>query len=101
MKISAERGEGYRYHQVEIEIAKLETSQAASGSTPTNQSSRSNSATKVSLDDWFQISTQFSKAVNENGEPLVVYHGTADDFDTFDLDHPNRNDTGCLVQAAI
>jgi len=52
MKISAERGEGDRYHQiVELNIAKLETSQAASGSTPTNQSSRSNSATTVSLDD--------------------------------------------------
>ena len=25
-----------------------------------------------------------SKVVDERGEPLVVYHGTAADFDTFD-----------------
>lgn len=37
-----------------------------------------------------------SKVVDENGKPLVVYHGTADSFKEFDLDHPSRKDTGWL-----
>lgn len=31
-----------------------------------------------------------SKVVDENGEPLVVYHGTNADFDTFSLDYENE-----------
>jgi hypothetical protein len=41
---------------------------------------------------WFGAST----VVDENGKPQVVYHGTADSFDSFDLEHPNRKDTGWL-----
>jgi len=37
-----------------------------------------------------------SKVVDDEGHPLVVYHGTADDFEAFDLDHPNRKDSGWL-----
>lgn len=37
-----------------------------------------------------------SKVVDAEGRPLVVYHGTADSFDQFDLEHPNRKDTGWL-----
>lgn len=37
-----------------------------------------------------------SKVVDEKGEPLVVYHGTADDVTAFDFDHPHRKDTGWL-----
>jgi len=37
-----------------------------------------------------------SKVVDADGKPLVVYHGTADSFNVFDLDHPNRKDTGWL-----
>ena len=37
-----------------------------------------------------------SKVVDENGEPMVVYHGTADSFSKFELDRPNRKDTGWL-----
>lgn len=37
-----------------------------------------------------------SKVVDEKNEPLVVYHGTADVIHEFDLDHPNRKDTGWL-----
>lgn len=41
---------------------------------------------------WFGA----SKVVDEQGKPRVVYHGTADDVTAFDLDHPNRKDTGWL-----
>lgn len=37
-----------------------------------------------------------SKVVDAEGSPLVVYHGTADDVGSFDLDHPNRHDSGWL-----
>ena len=37
-----------------------------------------------------------SKIVNEHGKPQVVYHGTSDDFDTFDLNSSGRKDTGWL-----
>ena len=33
---------------------------------------------------------------DDQGAPLVLYHGTADNIDAFDLDHPNRGDTGWL-----
>lgn len=42
---------------------------------------------------WFQRSMVTSKAT---GEPLVLYHGTKDDFEEFDLEHPNRKDSGWL-----
>jgi hypothetical protein len=29
-------------------------------------------------------------------EPVVYYHGTSDDFSTFDINHPNRKDSGWL-----
>ena len=35
-------------------------------------------------------------ALDEQGQPRVFYHGTRDSFDIFDLDHPNRKDTGWL-----
>lgn len=37
-----------------------------------------------------------SKVVDDDGHPLVVYHGTSDEISEFDLDHPNRKDTGWL-----
>jgi hypothetical protein len=38
-----------------------------------------------------------TKVVDEKGRPRVLYHGTADDIvPAFDLDHPNRKDTGWL-----
>jgi hypothetical protein len=33
---------------------------------------------------------------NEQGAPVVLYHGTADDVTEFDVDHPNRKDSGWL-----
>ena len=37
-----------------------------------------------------------SKIVDADGNPLVVYHGTADIFDTFRQDQPNKKDSGWL-----
>ena len=37
-----------------------------------------------------------SKVVDAQGNPLVVYHGTTGDITAFDLNHPNRMDTGWL-----
>lgn len=37
-----------------------------------------------------------SKVVDEAGEPLTVYHGSADDIKAFNLGHPNRKDSGWL-----
>lgn len=34
--------------------------------------------------------------VGESGRPLVLYHGTRDDIQAFDLNHPNRKDRGWL-----
>ena len=41
---------------------------------------------------WFGA----SKLVDNQGQPIPLYHGTADTLDEFDLDHPNRKDTGWL-----
>ena len=40
--------------------------------------------------NWFRKSI----LVNPDGTPQVLYHGTRDNFDYFDLDHPNRYDSG-------
>ena len=37
-----------------------------------------------------------SKLVNQDGTPQIVYHGTADNIAKFNLNHPNRKDTGWL-----
>lgn len=38
------------------------------------------------IDNNWKDSNEASKVVDENGEPLVVYHGTAEDFNTFKTD---------------
>ena len=40
--------------------------------------------------NWFKK----SKLTNSDGTPQVLYHGTTDSFDHFDLNHPNRYDSG-------
>ena len=42
--------------------------------------------------NWFRK----SKLVNPDGTPMVLYHGTTDSIRQFDLEHPNRLDTGYL-----
>ncbi len=36
------------------------------------------------LVDWENDPASASKVVDENGEPMVVYHGTGSDFNVFD-----------------
>ncbi len=40
--------------------------------------------------NWFKK----SKLTNPDGTPQIMYHGTLDSFDYFDLNHPNRYDSG-------
>lgn len=50
---------------------------------------------KAWFGDWENDPANASKAVDENGEPLVVYHGTDADFEAFDKDFQNfRNAYG-------
>lgn len=44
--------------------------------------------------DWENDPANASKAVDENGEPKVMYHGTAADFDVFDNARTGQNDEG-------
>lgn len=44
--------------------------------------------------DWENYPEIASKVVDENGEPLVVYHGTKNKFNVFDLSHFGKTDTG-------
>ena len=45
--------------------------------------------------DWLsEDKTNVSKVVDENGEPLMVYHGTKHDFDTFDYKFFGERDGG-------
>jgi hypothetical protein len=45
--------------------------------------------------DWENDPENASKVVDENGEPLVVYHGTKNEFSIFDLDKVGtKTDTG-------
>jgi len=38
--------------------------------------------------DWENDTENASKVVDENGEPLVVYHGTNSKFNVFDVNNP-------------
>lgn len=40
--------------------------------------------------DWENTPQTSSKVVDENGEPLVVYHNTPTPFTVFDMDHTSR-----------
>jgi hypothetical protein len=46
--------------------------------------------------DWENDPEEASKAVDKNGEPLVVYHGTHVQFDEFDNSKGKLNDAGWL-----
>jgi len=43
--------------------------------------------------DWINDPVNASKVVDENGEPLVVYHGSPKQFNTFDWHYIDENDT--------
>ena len=57
-----------------------------------NQATNEVIPTSRPFQNWFGAST----LVDEEGAPKVVYHGTVDSIDAFDLDHPNRKDSGWL-----
>ena len=44
--------------------------------------------------DWENNPNNASKIVDENGEPMICYHGTKRDFDTFDKDKINERKDG-------
>ena len=46
---------------------------------------------KAWFGDWEGDPENASKAVDENGEPLVVYHGTNNNFDTFEAEMLGEN----------
>ncbi len=43
---------------------------------------------------WQKFNEEASKVIDENGEPLVVYHGTDADFSQFNISHFGKNDSG-------
>ena len=52
---------------------------------------------KVKLDtDAFKAFYGNSIFKDDQGAPVLLYHGTADDVTTFDVNHPNRKDSGWL-----
>ena len=54
------------------------------------------STTDVTNTPAFKRFFKQSKVVDSSGQPMFVYHGTKDDVTEFDLDNPNRKDTGWL-----
>lgn len=56
---------------------------------------------KVWFGDWENAPESASKVVDENGEPLVVYHGTDADFDAFNMDMANASSMTGVPQAAF
>ncbi|MDR0475051.1 MAG: hypothetical protein LBH43_15430 [Treponema sp.] len=46
--------------------------------------------------DWENDPDEASKVLDENGEPLIVYHGTHAQFDEFDSSKGELNDAGWL-----
>ena len=57
-----------------------------------------NQATNEVLPTSNAFQTFYGNSVfkNEDGSAQVLYHGTVDSIDSFDLDHPNRKDSGWL-----
>jgi len=44
--------------------------------------------------DWIRDPKTASKVVDDNGEPMVLYHGTKSSFDSFNLKHFGKTDGG-------
>ena len=90
------RGRGYYYHQVEdvslgdevgsTRVLSDSTSQVSTPSSPNGKIILSQLTGKVNNDA--------SKVVDENGEPLVVYHGTDGKFTNFNVSAKPVNRTG-------
>lgn len=48
--------------------------------------------------DWINDPTDASKVVDENGEPLVVYHGSKEKFTTFNKNTKNRGSLTSIIK---
>lgn len=71
---------------------KYKTTIAAEGELDTSESLSQLDINDANFLDWFGASV----LTEDSGRPLKLYHGTADNVESFDLDHPNRKDTGWL-----
>lgn len=49
--------------------------------------------------DWENDAVNASKVVDDNGEPLVVYHGTKSEFTVFDIKKAGVSDSGVVGKA--
>lgn len=85
-KLASELGEEKAYLAYFRNGNKIPTPEEAKGLLEKNQTET------PAFKKWFGG----SKVVDEAGKPKLVYHGTADYVTEFDLDHPNRKDTGWL-----
>ena len=73
------RGQGYYYHQIK-EIDAID----AVGSTRASKAPALTTSINYTLDQLAgNVKPESSKAIDTNGEPLVVYHGTDKDFESF------------------
>jgi len=79
------RGRGYYYHQVDEVSLGDEVGSTRVLSDSTNQASTPSSPNgKIILSQLTgKVNNDASKVIDENGEPLVVYHGSDEGFDTF------------------
>ncbi len=80
--------QGFYLHEVEIK-KKLEDVFKTSTEGGTPQASRSILARRA--EDIKREEEEISKVVDENGEPMVVYHGSYADFKEFDVSLAGKN----------
>lgn len=61
----------------------------------TNRAAFTASLSRNKLLNWYKKVNEndVSKVVDENGEPLVVYHGTQDDVEVFDKKHSGKRES--------
>lgn len=87
--------QGFYLHEVEIK-KKLEDVFKTSTEGGTSQASRSILALRA--EDVKREEENMSKVVDENGEPLVVYHGTSHEFTVFNKHAGSAHDAGYYGQ---
>ncbi|MBQ8271316.1 MAG: hypothetical protein IJZ22_08985 [Bacteroidaceae bacterium] len=87
--------QGDKFYTYEIQEMELIEERGANpnreGETPHNGNTSNNSITGAKLLNGVKKTNsnedilQYSKVVDENGEPMVVYHGTGEEFTTFEM----------------
>jgi hypothetical protein len=100
------RGRGYYYHQIgEVDLGgAVGKSRSQSDLSQTNYPAPS--GRKITLGQLtVKVNNDTSKVVDENGGPLVAYHGSDEGFDTFLKEKigsniaPPNNETYCKSQS--